>query len=158
MTKIKKIIITGFLLIGLIGVGWLVLFLNGISQMDFAGNTNDYVVNFDELNQKLHIRAKTWGWGANNELVTLCFSPINDDEPSSIDNCTHFFAPEIYYKKKGSDSLLVYVPSASIPNEHNNSLGPIKIRLTELDVDEIRDYRTNYEKYGLLKATVYREK
>lgn len=159
MNKIITIFIVGSLSMGLFAFGWFNWFSKTGADFIVQGKTNEYVINYDELNQKINIRAKAWGLAGNHEEITLCLSPRDEQTSSSSDDCIRFYASEIYYKKAGSDSLLVYVDASAVPKDHKNFLGPIKIVVTELkNGDEVLDYATNYEKYELSKATIYREK
>lgn len=157
MKRIYNIILIGtpVLVITLGMLFW--LFIRGIGEIDIPSTRNDYIVDFEKLQEKIYIRAKSWGVAGNHEEIILATSPIeNENREYSKDRGYVFYSSELFYKKKGIDTLLVYVDYRS--KEPKNLPSQIKIVQIELkDTKEIKDYEENYKKYGLSKVSVYKE-
>ena len=140
-----------------IGVNW--WFTKSVVEVDIPTTVNRYVINFQELNTHLYFRAKTWSVSGNHEEIVLsCFSFEEKQQPSK-DECFIFNTSEVYYKKEGADTLLVYVVTSALSEIPKNFSTPIKIIQMELkNYDEAKDYEMNYKKYGLSKINVYKNK
>lgn len=102
--------------------------------------------------KKIYVRAKIWGVAGNHEEIVFSENPITfpDKERDYI-----FYTNEIVYKIE-NNSLILYACKcdASIPII---IFKDIEIIFKDLKtVDEIRDYNTNYHKYGLERISVYK--
>lgn len=152
-------IITTGVVVGLLAVGLFARFTKSFGEIDVQSSANDYVIDFGELNSKLYIKAKSWGIAGNHEEIVLSSSPFGDSEKCAKDKCFVFYTSEIYYKKEGTDTLLIYVGASAISGIPTNFPSSIKIIQMELkNYDEVKDYEMNYKKYGLSRVTVYQDK
>lgn len=113
---------------------------------------------FDNLNETLFLRAMAWGVaGSNNEIIISesLITPIDRKSEKGSDYI--FYTTELYYKKQGNDTLLVYVEASSIGKDPENYTGKIKIVPIRLKTyDESKEYAENYGKYGLKKLSAYK--
>src|SRR5690554_6196511 len=83
---------------------------------------------FDDLNETLFLRAMAWGVAGSNNEIIISESPINPiDRKSEKGSDYIFYTTELYYKKQGNDTLLVYVEASSIGKDPENYTGKIKI-------------------------------
>jgi len=158
MTKPIKIMIIIFVLLGGLAIAFFLRFTKSVGEVDVPLTQNDYVINFEELNEKVYVKAKAWGLAGNNEEIILSVSPISDEHKAySKDECFIFYTSEVYYKKKDTNTLLIYVDYKSkIPPNLSTKIKIIQIQMK--DNAEIQDYRMNYEKYGLSKISIYKDK
>ena len=157
MNKYVKIILLVLLIGGGIA-GALYWFVLKAVDVDMEPSVNNYVIEFNEINEKVHISARAWGIGGNHEEIILSTSPIsNEHRAYSKDECFIFYTSEVYYTKKGADTLLIYVDYKSkAPIKLSTK---IKIEQIELkDNAEMQDFKNNYKNYGLSKASVYKDK
>lgn len=154
----KSLKITLFVILGLtIGIGSIYFFVLNSFDTSMDSVINNQVIEFDELNEKAYFSARAWGIAGNHEEIILSTSPISDEHRAySKDECFIFYTSEVYYKKKGADTLLIYAGSSSIADPPMNQPTQIKIIPVELkNYDEVKDYKQNYKKYGLSKISVY---
>jgi hypothetical protein len=158
MKRIYKIILIGAsILIIILGVlFW--LFIRSVGEIDIPSTLNEAVVDFDELNEKVYFRAKAWGLAGNHEEIILSTSPIDKTRASLKGIDFIFYTSEVYYKRQGIDTLLVYAASSSIAQPPEKLSARVNIVPMELKTnDEIKDYEMNYKKYGLEKLSIYKE-
>jgi hypothetical protein len=155
MSKILKISLLIILFIVIIVAG---IFIYQFNKLDLSPIIKTRTVEFPELNETLYIRAMAWGLTADHNEIILSTEPIlPENRNSEKDKDYIFYTPEIYYKKSDIDTLLIYADKSSIGNfplkfTSNN----IKIAIKEInDYDESIDYKSNYNKYGLEKLSVY---
>jgi hypothetical protein len=159
ITKSIKIMVIVLLSLGLIAVILYWWFTKSVGGVNVPSTTNEYVIAFEELNSKLYIRAKSWGMSGNHKEILLSSFPLEENKQCSKDECFVFYASEIYYKKEGTDTLLIYAGASAISEAPKNFSTPIKIKQIELkNYDEVKDYEINYKKYGLSKVSVYKDK
>lgn len=157
MTKPRKIMIAIFVSMGLMATALTIWFTRSASEVDVATISNDYVIDFEELDAKIFIRAKTWGVSGNHEEIVFSSAPFQEDNQCSKVECFIFYTSEIFYKKKGTDTLLVFAGASAISEKPNNFSSPIKIVVNELkNYDEVKDYEMNYKKYELSKVDVHK--
>lgn len=157
MNKYVKATLLVLLILGGIA-GALYWFVLKAVDVDMEPSVNNYVIEFNEINEKVYVSARAWGLAGNHEEIILSTSPIsNEHRAYSKDECFIFYTSEVYYTKKGVDTLLIYVDykSKAPPNLSTK----IKIEQIELkDNAEIQDYKKNYKNYGLSKVSVYKDK
>lgn len=104
--------------------------------------------------KKIYVRAKIWGISSNHEEIVFSENPITtpNKERDYI-----FYTDEVWYKTD-KNTLTIYAPQSgkSIPEE--NSFEDIEIIFKGLKkANEIRDYSTNYQKYGLQRISIHEE-
>jgi len=154
----RKFKITGIIIL-LILIGTIVfynLYSDDKQEMRNELIGNDYVINFEKQGLKIFISAKTWGIAGNHERIMVSLSPFHSHEKNFENESLIFYTPQIYYKKQGVDSLMIYVASSAVSKKTKDLKSSIKIIKVELDsYDKIKDYELNYKKYGLLKASIY---
>jgi hypothetical protein len=120
-------------------------------------SVNEYAVDFEEQNLKIYIGAKTWGLAGNHERITVSLSPFENNKDYLENKCLIFYTSQVYYKKQGRDTLLLYVAASAVPKKSKVLTSSINIIQVELaNYDEIQDYELNYKKHGLSKASVYK--
>ncbi len=119
---------------------------------------NEEIV-FSDLDDKLYLRAMSWGVAGNHNEVIISNSPINPiDRKSEKEADFIFYTTEIYYKKQSSDTLLVYAEGSSIGKNPKGYLGKVKVVINPLKTyNDSKEYAENYAKYGLKKLSAYQE-
>lgn len=133
-------------------------FFRSIGDIEIPGTLNEANVSFSELNETVYIRAKAWGLGGNHEEIIFSTSPIDKERRAVKGEDFIFYTPEVYYKKQGIDSLVVYAESSSIAKPSENQGSKVKIVLVALkNYNEVKEYEKNYLKYGLNKISIYKE-
>ena len=152
----KIIIIIVFILAAILGILYW-LFMRSMKSIDVPMTTNEYVIEFKELQEKVYIRAKAWGIGGNHEEIILSASPIKNEHREYFKDKQYiFFSPELYYKKTGIDTLMLYVDYKSeIPENLSTQIKIVQVELK--DAKEIQGYKVDYKRYGLSKVSVYKE-
>ena len=152
MSKSIKIIVISTLSLGALTAIVVIWFVSSLGEFGAPPITNDYVVEFAEINSKIYIRARATGLTGDNEVIKLCSSPIDDAVTYPIDECLFIYGSEIYYKREGADTLRVFAFSSAVPKEYTKTLGSIKVEINEVkNYEELRDYAV---RLGLLKASV----
>ncbi len=127
---------------------------NGIKM----SNANEYEIRFDELNEKIYIRAKSWGLAGNHQEIILSNSPITNQHNEYFKDRQFTFlnSTELYYKTVGMDTLEIYIDlKVNVPENFSSK---VKIKQIELSPKESRDYAENYADNGLTKVSVYQSK
>lgn len=67
-----------------------------------------------------------------------------------------FYTKEIYYQKRGVDTLMVYADASTIGKIPDGLKTSIKIVPVGLkNYDEVKKYERNYKEYDLNKISVY---
>ena len=149
--KPLKFAIIGLALVGvLVGICGIVLLRYLDGDMMRSPPVTDYFVEFPEIDSKIYMRSRVWGLTSDHEETRLQTSPIDNSVACEPDNCLIIYDSEIYYKKDGADTLDVFATSSSVPKEHTNRLGRIKLALTEVGDDE--ELRRKAEARGLSKV------
>lgn len=99
----------------------------------------------------LYISASSWGLAGNHQEIVFSENPITipNKETDYI-----FYTDEIQYKTD-KNTLTIYAPQSG-KNIPKTSFKNIEVVFKGLKTyDEIRDYNTNYQKYGLQRISVY---
>lgn len=150
--KIVGVVVIAFLLLLSVASFWVVF---KISQVDMKPLMKTEEVVFDDLGERVYLRARSWGIGGNHNEVVVSTETINPvGRKSEKESEFIFHTTEVFYKKQGADTLLVY--SSSIGKEPKNYQGRVKIVIKRLETyDENREYEANYEKYGLKRIRSY---
>lgn len=148
MNNIKKILLLFFVLL-IVGA---ILFYHDWRQEEFMpANEKTEIIIFSNGN-KIYVRAKIWGVSGNHEEVVFSENPITvvDKEKDYI-----FYTDEVLYKID-KNTLTLYAPQSgkNIPDTPFKEVDIIFMGLKT--ADEIRDYKTNYQKYGLERISVYK--
>jgi len=95
---------------------------------------------------KISLSARAWGIAGNHEQINI-FSNVSSDT-------VKLFTSEAFYRKVGSDSLVVYAPQSAIPTGAKSKIGKVKVHLIGLNTHaEVVDYSTNYNHYGLTRIS-----
>lgn len=115
-----------------------------------------HVVPFDEVGEKIYFKSKKWGVSWDHEETVLSNLIIDKNFEINKDRDFVFYTSNLFYKKVGDDSLLVYVSYSSIPKESPSSFSSkIKVKILELrSSEEVADYDLNYRKYGLVRISL----
>lgn len=153
----KIIIISVSILVLLLGIAYW-LFVKSVGEINMPSTLNEDMIDFSELNTTIYIRAKAWGLAGNHEEIILSTSPIDKERPSIKDEDIIFYTTEVYYKKQGVDTLMVYADASSIsklPDNLKTSINIVPVGLK--NNSEIQEYKKNYRKYGLKKISTYKE-
>jgi len=154
----KIIIISVAILVIIIGITFC-LFVRSIGDINVPSTMNEETIFFPELSESIYIRAKAWGLGGNHQEIILSTYPIDKKRPSIKGVDMIFYTSEIYLKKKGLDTLVVYADASTIgkmPDSLKTMIDIVPIGLK--NNDEVKDYERNYKKYDLKKISVYKEK
>ncbi len=154
--KKSVIILVGLFLVILSILGGL-YWVNSETDVAFKPDVNIQTVKFEEAEEQVYIRGMSWGISGNHNEVMLTTEPIEPEIRQSNEETDYiFYTMELYYKKKGIDTLLIYTPSSSVGDSSPNFSEKIKLVLIELKTfDEIRDYEQNYNDYGLTRVRTY---
>jgi hypothetical protein len=156
MVKMMKILILSTVFVGLLAGILFLWFTKSIGEPDVQATTNEYneyVVSFDELSEKIYIRARTWGLAGNHQEIILSNEPIDNKHGEYFKDRQFIFldSTELYYKKKGMNTLEIYVDYKSdIPQTFSSKVNIEQIELKSLD--QVKDY----EKNGFSKVSVYK--
>ena len=158
MSKSVKIVLLVLVGLGITVVGIYLFVLKSV-DVDMEPHVSNQTIDFEELGEKVYIRAKSWGFTGDHTEILVSTSPINNPhlEYEKDKQFTFLSSPELYYQKKGVDSLFLYVYHKSeVPK---NLTTQINIQQIELrNAKEIADYERNYKEYGLSKVSVYPSK
>ena len=159
MNKATKEILSVLLIILVIAAVICFQFQKGVGEVDVPSSGNEYVVNFNELNENIYFHAGSWGVAGNHEEIILSTEPINENRKYSKDKDYIFYTSDVYYQKKGIDTLIIYAGLSSIGPYPKSFKSAAKVIIQELkNYDEVSDYDNNYKKYGLSKVTIYTDK
>ena len=95
---------------------------------------------------------KSWGGTTSHEQITL-----SQVDTFAIDKKTEyvFYSSRIYYKIDKSGRIVVYAPVSELIEPSVKFADDIVIIRGLKDYDEIRDYKINYQSYGLNKIDAY---
>lgn len=144
----KKILFL-FLVLLIIGAIW--LYCNPRKEEFMPAKENTILINLGNESRPLFfLRAKVWGVAGNHEQIVLSQSN------NSIPNKTYdyiFYTSEVFYKVGNDNIVIVYATESSI-SEPINKIPNVIVKGLKT-ADEIRDYSTNYKKYGLERISVY---
>jgi hypothetical protein len=67
-----------------------------------------------------------------------------------------FYTSEIFYKKSGDDSLIVYAPYSSIKKDVKGQIGSVKLIVMSLaTADDINQFELKYKAKGLSRLDAY---
>ncbi len=128
------------------------------NDTDVPTSYNEYVIDFDSLEEKIYIRARAWGLAGNHEEIILSNEPIKNKHLEYFYDKQFIFlsVTEIYYRKANEDTLEVYVDYKSeVPP---NFRSKVKIKQIEFkDLKKAPDMKANPEKYGLTRVSVYED-
>ncbi len=151
--KINVIVVFAFLLLIILSF-WFAFKATNVNMKPLI-KTEEII--FNNLSEKVYLRAMSWGIAGNHNEIIISTKPIAPiDRKSKKENDFIFYTTEIYYKKQGVDTLLVYSVSSSIGKEPKNYDGKVKIVIKSLKTyDAFKEYQKNYEKYGLKRISLY---
>jgi hypothetical protein len=130
-----------------------------LNEPFMSGIEHTTTISFPEISEKVYIRAKAWGVSGNHSEILLSTSPINNAHGVYLkdEQFTFVNSSELYYQKKGIDSLLLYVDYKSeVPKNLSTQINIQQIELK--NAKEIAEYARNYKKYGLSRISVYPDK
>lgn len=158
MKRRVKIILLALVVAGVILTVFYFFVLKAVDNNMDALISKQTVV-FKELNESVYIRAIAWGISGNHNEVIISSEPIKPEGRPSEEKDYIFYTTEIYYKKQGIDTLLVYADGSSIGKEPTIFIKKIKIVPIKISTaDEAVDYEKNYKEYGLIKISAYPQK
>jgi hypothetical protein len=153
----KIIIIIVSILLLLLGIAYW-LFVKSVGDVEVPSTLNEDIVEFPELNEKVYIRARAWGLAGNHEEIIISTTPIEKDRQAVKGEDYIFYTTEIYYQKKGTDTLMVYADASTIgkiPNGLRTTINIVPVGLK--NYGEVKQYKQNYKEYDLNKISVYNE-
>jgi hypothetical protein len=147
------------LALAIVGVIMIALYFFMLKAFD---NNRDEIISeqtviFEEINDSIYIRARAWGVSGNHNEIIISLDPIErEGRQAEKEKDYIFYATEIYYKKQGIDTLLIYADGSSIGKKpavftERIKIVPVKIKTA----DEAMKYEKNYKKYGLTKVSAY---
>ena len=150
----KKWWYRGILVIAIIGIA---MYLNSkLSALDPLIVYDE--ITFEEINKSIYFRGMAWGLAGNHEEVILSENKIKPNDRKSIRNRDLiFYTSELYYKKTGLDSLIIYVKQSSIPSWNNTqSFKPVKITVNPLKYSsDLKRFENTYKDNGYEKISIY---
>jgi hypothetical protein len=158
MKKVYKIILIGVTTFIVIFGAISLLTISAVEDLDMKSFINEHIIDFKELDSKVYLRGKAWGLAGNHEEIIISTGPIDKSRKPIIGKDYIFYYSEIYFKRQGLDTLVVYAESSSIAKIPENLSNPIKVLIFELKTyDELKDFQINYRNYGLTKFTMYND-
>lgn len=130
-----------------------VLYWFFLNQLDEVGKSKSTDLTIG-LKENIYVSARYWGLTGDHQEIVLSNSPINSKHRSySKDESYIFYTSEIFYKIVNDSNVTIYATESSI-SEPVNKIPNITLEGLKT-ADEIRDYNTNYQKYGLERISVY---
>lgn len=147
MSKVKIILL---LVSGILVVCSCLYYRQWRKEEFISAKENMIIVNLEQVDKPVYIKAKNWGIAGNHEEIVLSLS---NAKVANKENDYIFYTNEIYYKTDNKQTITVYAPESLI-SEPQNKLPNVTVELVGLkNADEIKDYALNYKKYGLEKVT-----
>ena len=111
---------------------------------------NYQTLRFPEVDSKIYMTARVWGYTGDHEEVRLCTTPI-EFKDTEVGHCIVFYTDEAFYRKVAANRLSIYVPASSVPKNLPVKLGQIEIEVHELkNSDDVTELKRNYEEHGLV--------
>jgi hypothetical protein len=151
MSRIKIIILALIVLLILV-LGWFCYQSLNVDTSSTKENT--IILKFENLKEELFLRSKIWGVSGNHEEIVLS---INQTGIVNHEIDYVFYSSEIYFQIINGCTLIIYAPESGI-SEPKIPFRDVKIIINGLrNYDDIRNYRINYQKYGLNKVSVYNQ-
>ena len=111
---------------------------------------NTISINLGNDSNPLFLRAKVWGITGSHEQIVL--SQSKNNIPNKTDDYI-FYTSEVFYKVGNDNRVILYATESSI-SEPVNKITNVTVKGIKT-ADEIRDYKTNYKKYGLERISIY---
>lgn len=141
----------------LVIVGGIFWFVMNTFDIDMKPIVNKKEIVFKEISEKVYVRAMSWGVAGNHNEIIFSNEPITPiNRKSEKERDYIFYTSDLYYKRQGMDTLLIYAESSSIGNSPEVKFNKVKIIAMGIKTyDESLDYERNYKKYGLEKISVY---
>ena len=105
-------------------------------------------VKIDYPNQSVNIESRYWGLVGNHEIIQL----------TSTKECDTviFYTDQIFYRKTGDDSLVIYVSGSSYSEKQSSLCDNIDLDIHDLkSYDDIREMERTYKSKGLERITIY---
>ncbi|MCF8257595.1 MAG: hypothetical protein K9J06_08585 [Flavobacteriales bacterium] len=146
------------LVLALLGLALIVtvVFLNETVDMDVDAQENSYEVPFPSVNGVLNIRARSWGLGHSEIIISDTLIQNKHREYDPKHQYTYLNTTELYYKVEEPDTLVVYVDYPCDSPESFSDLVTVK-QISIGTADMVAYYEKNYKKMGLTKVDVYEE-
>lgn len=151
----KKIIF--FILGGLLSVFalcFIILYVVLSSTEKLNGNIKHTDILLNNGNS-IYVKTANWGLAGNHNEISL--SEFSFDEKKTPNKQTDyvFYTSEIFYKEGENGKVFIFAPQSgkNIPEIPFKNIEVIFKGLKT--ADEIRDYETNYRKYGLQRISIY---
>lgn len=117
------------------------------------GLKKDTMINFPEISEKLTISARVWGISGDHEEVSISKS---DAAKSDTTTKEVFFTSKIFFRRSGTDSLIVYAPYSSIKINTKDQIGGVKLIVRPLTTGkDIIDFEKNHIAKGLSYINAY---
>jgi hypothetical protein len=156
ISKMKKIILLFFLALlivfsTLLIVG-VVLLYNWEHEEFMPGQRNMTSIKLGNTNKLLYLKARGWGIAGNHEEIVL--SQSDSILPNKTEDYI-FYTSIVFYKLESDSNVIIYAPKSSI-SEPVNKIPNVTIKGLKTFY-EIKDYNTNYQKYGLQRISVYEQ-
>lgn len=108
-------------------------------------------IEFPEINSRLILEARAWGIAGNHEQTRI----MPEGALSDSSNTQFFATAEIFYRKEGKNTLVIYAPSSSLINQLD-SIGPVKIRIVPLlNRDSLVNLGRTYAGRGYMRLSAY---
>lgn len=105
---------------------------------------------FETVPNSFYLKTRAWGITGDHQEI---FLTKNKSSISNKDTDYIFYCSEIFYKQT-NDTLTIYASKSAI-YEPIESFSEITIIIKPLaNYNEIKDFNTNYKKYGLTKISV----
>lgn len=119
-----------------------------------AGKDKQVVVDFPEIGQNIKIRSRVWGVAGNHEETSIFSGDGSNAAKSTVKQI--FYTSEIFYKKRGKDTLVVFAPNSSFKDDVLKVIGNVQLEIHSLKgFDEVQHYSRKYQDLGLNRISAY---
>ena len=119
-----------------------------------GGNSSEAILNFAIVNQKIKIKARTWGLAGNHEEISVF--QINEINPDGIIIKQTFYTDELFYRKRGLDTLQIFAPGSSYNKEFLHRIGNVTLDIHPLKTNaQVLELNSKYKEMGLHRISVY---
>lgn len=141
------------LLVALIVVAYFAYVFNSLEEAFTPPPPNEYVIHFEEVDETIYLRARSWGLPTNHQEIIVANLPIDNFKPDKKRQFIYLDNTDLYYKKVGIDTLEIHAGIlADVPEEFSSK---VKVKQVKLDLDDARSYANHYEDKGFSKVSVY---
>jgi hypothetical protein len=110
---------------------------------------NDVVISYETIDETIFINKSSWGVSANHNEIHVSSSGLGDEK-------IIIYSTELYYKKIGQDSLIIFANDSSIPKSIPRLNTFVKIGIKGIQSNKkYENIEFDWKDYGFEKVSVY---